>query len=207
MSLGCDIFHYLCHMSETKKEKTRNRIIEAGIDLLANNPTTSMEEIASSINLNRRTLHRYFKGKAELIEAIANYACEICYMNTRDCFSSTKDSLEQLKSMFISDIRSGNRFRFLNSFYDSPEELATKSESYMKMMSLFRENLELLIIQNQFSPELTLNWVESFYMATVEAAITSIARQPSNETLIMDMAWKTFTGGVKVHEVQSVPNE
>ena len=164
-----------------------------------------MEEIATSIGLNRRTLHRYFNGKSGLLDEIAQYACTICYQSTRNCIASHKQPEKQLKAMFYSDVNSGLKFQFLYSFYTSSDSMTETSKDYTEMMKLFRNVLNTLFSQGFFSPETTLKWAENFYFSTIQAAITSITIDNGTEaTTIMDMAWSSFINGIVQDEIVNI---
>ena len=183
-------------MSETKSAKTKLKIIEAGIQILTQNPSASMEEIANSIDLNRRTLHRYFNGKSDLLEEITQYASTVCLQSTKDCISSSVDPFEQLKAMFYSDIKSGRRFQFLYAFHASPSNIEEESEVYKEMMELFRNVLKQLRNSGIFPPETSIKWIENFYISTITAAVTTITSGISAEDEIADLAWTSFSHGI-----------
>ncbi len=52
------------------KNRTRQAIIDAAIDLLAGNPACSLGDIAAAAQVGRTTLHRYFAERADLLAAV-----------------------------------------------------------------------------------------------------------------------------------------
>ena len=52
------------------KNRTRQAIIDAAIDLLAANPACSLGDIAAAAQVGRTTLHRYFAERADLLAAV-----------------------------------------------------------------------------------------------------------------------------------------
>ncbi|WP_239079925.1 TetR/AcrR family transcriptional regulator [Paractinoplanes brasiliensis] len=58
-------------MTSGIKNRTRQAIIDAAIELLADNPACSLGEIASAAQVGRTTLHRYFAERADLLAAVA----------------------------------------------------------------------------------------------------------------------------------------
>ncbi|MCO8273593.1 TetR/AcrR family transcriptional regulator [Actinoplanes sp. TRM 88003] len=58
-------------MTSGVKNRTRQAIIDAAIDLLAGNPACSLGDIAAAAQVGRTTLHRYFGERADLLSAVA----------------------------------------------------------------------------------------------------------------------------------------
>ena len=115
---------------------TKTTILFAAIKVFSTNPAASIEDIAESINLNRRTLHRYFNSKSELIKEIIDYSSRVCLQKTVDAMQSSSEPINQLKTMFSSDIESGYQFRFLYNFRDGYEGMEEESLDFQKMMEI-----------------------------------------------------------------------
>ncbi|WP_250001522.1 TetR/AcrR family transcriptional regulator [Actinoplanes sp. M2I2] len=58
-------------MTSGVKNRTRQAIVDAAIDLLAGNPACSLGDIAAAAQVGRTTLHRYFGERADLLAAVA----------------------------------------------------------------------------------------------------------------------------------------
>ncbi|WP_250028788.1 TetR/AcrR family transcriptional regulator [Paractinoplanes maris] len=58
-------------MTSGVKNRTRQAIIDAAIDLLAGNPACSLGDIAAAAQVGRTTLHRYFAERADLLAAVS----------------------------------------------------------------------------------------------------------------------------------------
>lgn len=178
---------------------TKTKIISAAIEVFSRNHTASMEEIAESIDLNRRTLHRYFSGKSELIEEIIDYASSLCLQKTKDSIKSSNNPIHQLKSMFLNDIESGHQFRFLYNFRNGFQGMEKKSKDFEEMMLLFRDLLETIQSNNLFYSQLTLDWIESLYFSTIDAAINLIIADYSKKELVTEMALTSYLNAVIKH--------
>ncbi|MEV4345289.1 TetR/AcrR family transcriptional regulator [Actinoplanes sp. NPDC049596] len=53
------------------KNRTRQAIVDAAINLLAGNPACSLGDIAAAAEVGRTTLHRYFAERADLLAAVS----------------------------------------------------------------------------------------------------------------------------------------
>jgi len=176
--------------------KTKEKIISAAIQVFSRNPSASMEEIAETISLSRRTLHRYFGSKSELISEIILYASSLCLIKTKASLQSSIEPVNQLKAMFLSDIESGYQFCFLYKYKDNYQGMEEESSDYREMMEMFRDNLKTLRINNQIIPQLTLEWIEKLYLATINAAIDLIIEDKSKEEEIVKMAWISYSNAI-----------
>ncbi|MFT7898960.1 TetR/AcrR family transcriptional regulator [Tenacibaculum ascidiaceicola] len=175
---------------------TKTKIISAAIKAFSKDPNASMEEIAESINLSRRTLHRYFKGKSELIEEIIDYASNLCLQKTKESIESSTDPKIQLYTMFLCDIKSGYQFRFLYHYRDNYKGMENESSNFKEMMQTFRDLLKKLKTIDLFNSQLTMDWIESLYFSTIDAAINLILEDESRTQEITEMAWISYFNAV-----------
>ena len=64
-------FPYSMPVTSGVKNRTRQAIVDAAIELLAANPGCSLGDIAAAAEVGRTTLHRYFPERADLLAAVA----------------------------------------------------------------------------------------------------------------------------------------
>ena len=57
-------------MSTGTRTRTRQAILDAAIELLAQHPAASLGEIAAAARVGRTTLHRYFPDRSDLLTAV-----------------------------------------------------------------------------------------------------------------------------------------
>jgi AcrR family transcriptional regulator len=55
------------------RDRTRGALLLAAIEVLSDNPTAPLGEVATAAGVARSTLHRYFPDRAALMEGIENY--------------------------------------------------------------------------------------------------------------------------------------
>ncbi|TDQ25587.1 TetR/AcrR family transcriptional regulator [Tenacibaculum caenipelagi] len=178
---------------------TKTKIIAAAIKAFSKDPNASMEEIAESINLSRRTLHRYFSSKSELIAEIIDYASGLCLQKTEESIQSSPDPRTQLYTMFLCDIKSGYQFRFLYNFRENYKGMEDESSEFKKMMQIFRDLLKTLNDNGLFNPQLTINWIENLYFSTINTAINLINENDSNIKDVTEMAWISYFNAITNH--------
>jgi len=52
----------------------RERVLRAAAEFLSRRPNATQDEIAAAVGISRATLHRYFAGRAALLEALDEFA-------------------------------------------------------------------------------------------------------------------------------------
>jgi TetR/AcrR family transcriptional regulator, mexCD-oprJ operon repressor len=52
----------------------RDKVLRAAADLLGRRPNATQDEIAAAVGVSRATLHRYFSGRAALLDALDRFA-------------------------------------------------------------------------------------------------------------------------------------
>ncbi len=62
------------HQLRADAQRNHRLVLMAGLELLAQDPTLSMQEIAEASGLGRTTLYRHFSSREELVEAVFDEA-------------------------------------------------------------------------------------------------------------------------------------
>jgi AcrR family transcriptional regulator len=98
---------------------TQQKIIDAAISVLNENFSATFEDIAVSCGMNRRTLHRYFKNRNELLEACNKNMMEAWELAAIKACNSSEDPLIQLEHLLYTGIDSGTKYAFLIKLNDN----------------------------------------------------------------------------------------
>ncbi|NMM47736.1 TetR/AcrR family transcriptional regulator [Marinigracilibium pacificum] len=182
---------------------TKTKIILAAIKVISTSPSAPMEEIAEAVNLNRRTLHRYFSGKEDLIKEIVAFASRTCLKKTIASIEISDNPNIQLKTMFEQDIECGYQFRFLYNFKSNQQGLEKESAEYKEMLAIIRGLLKTLYSSGVINPKLTIDWVEKLYFSTIDAAINQKTSMDESGDQITEMAWISYFNAIKNPDNQS----
>ena len=65
--------------------RSKEAVLRAATQLLIENPSASLAELAASIGIGRTTLHRQFRDRSELVAAIAGQALDDVELVYREC--------------------------------------------------------------------------------------------------------------------------
>ncbi|WP_433810932.1 TetR/AcrR family transcriptional regulator [Flavobacterium johnsoniae] len=181
---------------------TKGKIIESAISVLNKDETASIEQIAIAVGVTRRTIHRYFKDRLNLIEHCKENMLAVCNEKMTSAFKSSVDPVTQIEYMLYAAIEVGNQYCFLKKLYQHTDysEIKNNSESEYENVRLewFRliENLQS---NGQIDTELTIGWIYNLFGGIIETAVISV--QSGNITLneVKKFAWISFKGGISLN--------
>lgn len=177
--------------------KTKHIILVSAIEILGKNINASLDDIAVFANISRRTLHRHFSGREDLINSVLAFLLEEYLENIKKALRGRVELTHKLNSLLINDIESANKYLVFSQLRDLHKTNYTKDNPQIKeLLSIYFQLFEQLKVQEKVSDPISLEWLKVFYSAVVEAAIKSIqAGQDKDECL--KMAWLTLWNGIK----------
>lgn len=177
--------------------ETRRKILESAITLWATNSQATLEQIATDIGISRRTLHRHYDGREDLIVSVLNYLVSE-YLQTIDktLLKAAESPLAKLKALFFNDIANATHY----VVYKNLSQIMVLDNEEMKMSQQKLHNIYhavflSLIDSAEVSSKVTAKWLELFYAAVIEAVIKGI--QEGKELDLANLAWSTFWAGIK----------
>ncbi len=92
---------------------TREAIVEAALALLGENPSASFSEIAIRAGVGRATLHRHFRNRETLIDAISHQCMDEMEQAVQAREGAAMSAADRLESMFRATVPLGDRYSFL----------------------------------------------------------------------------------------------
>jgi AcrR family transcriptional regulator len=174
-------------MSETPK-----KIIQSAIEIWGSDMQASLDDIASNINISRRTLHRHFSGRDDLLKSVFNNIFQESLNEVKAISKAYINLEERLAELFKHDLSNGSRFQvFCQIRKVQFQDLITQNPTLIELRKYYLDLFEELISQNSIRKELTVAWVETMYLSTIESA-SIIKEQDQNA-----MAWTTFWNGIE----------
>lgn len=178
--------------------KTKGRILQAAIKLWSKNAGASLEDIANEIGISRRTLHRHYKGREDLVLNVLNHLVDE-YLKTVEEHLQHKDSslVDRLKRLFYNDIRSADNYLVYSNLRktDYPD-FASQSNDVQRLHELYHSFFSELKQSDLIADYISIKWIEMFYSSVVEAAIKMLEGTGEVEDH-MFIAWNSFWNGIK----------
>lgn len=193
-------FTYIC--DNKTRMSTQQKIIDHAISVLNENFSATLEDIAARCEINRRTLHRYFKNRNELLEACNKNMMQTWEYAAIKVFSSTKDPLVQLEHLLYAGIDNGTKYSFLMKLnenqsitsneknLDHPEYHQVRSQLFTAIQQLQKEK----IIDDQFP----LPWIRILFTNVINATLTAFRSGDIAPNDIKKLAWHSFSRGIGI---------
>lgn len=185
-------FFYFCHMSETKR-----KIIDSAIKLWGRELSISLDEIANNAGVSRRTLHRHFSGRDDLMVSVFNFIIEAYLKEIKEIINNESDNVSKLKAFLHYDIESGSDYMVFCQLRKSEfKEMLTEDPSLSELYALILGLFKTLKEENLIEENLSIKWLELFYSSIVETSLRSIYDGLEQEECLK-MAWFSLWNGIK----------
>jgi TetR/AcrR family transcriptional regulator, mexCD-oprJ operon repressor len=148
----------------------REKVLRAAADVLSRRPNATQDEIAAAVGVSRATLHRYFAGRAALLEALNQFAVA----HLREALKSVRlqeDSAAEALRRLVEACEPVSGY--LNLLYTQSQDFEANQpkEAWAEIDAEVRE----LFLRGQrnaeFRPDLNAFWLtEAFFNLMVGAA-------------------------------------
>lgn len=169
-------------------ERTRRAIILAGIEVLANNASAPLAEIAEAAEVSRSTFHRYFPNRAALKAAIS----EVAEQNWQQAITAARleegKGLEAFRRLCTELMNSLDVLIWWMTELGEIEDMEESPEDRMITAAITRGHQD-----GSIDPQLSVEWISNMVWAVLYAVryIPSItgtsdfeARQQALRTLL-----------------------
>ncbi|REA59744.1 TetR/AcrR family transcriptional regulator [Dyadobacter luteus] len=179
-------------------QDTRHALVEAAIIVFNEDFSAALEKVAERAGTTRRTLHRYFRDRKELMiecEAEMQKACRIA---NESAYQLSEEPIERLENMFNAGLECGVKSAFLRKLHHQyGHEHKTHSKTckeYDQTTSLWRIHMVSLREKGLINKELSMCWIDSFFYSIVEA--TTNMNGGDDKQKLHQLAWYSFSKGI-----------
>lgn len=175
-------------------ERTMHRILKTADRLLGQDPTTTLEQIATAAGVARATLHRRFPSREALIEAMAVSA--LTHVNEaieagRPDTAPPLVALHQVTANVI-DVKSGWRFTINQTQPTSEAVTALQDRITNRCLQLLTRAQQAGLLP----ADADLSWPQRTYYALLDMAIHEHAEQAIDTDELADRVVTTLLHGV-----------
>lgn len=169
--------------------ESEQKILDSAIDVLNEDFSAPIDVIADRAGLSRRTLHRYFKDRAALIEA-----CRVNMMQTWEAAvvnacNSTADPVKQLEAMLYAGIDCGAKYAFLQKLSRQP---ASTNPTYTAARDKWFQLVPQLQQQKLVSDKVNAAWIRLLFVQMIHTTIEAYRSGDIAPNEIKRMAWYSF---------------
>jgi len=177
-------------------EATGQKIIDAAIEVFNIDLSANLEAVAEQAGVTRRTLHRYFKDRAELMEACQAEMQGKCRTAMMAAINSSTDPLVQLENTLYAGINCGSKYAFLDKLQQHPpyRQMPDAPEGeFDEVKKRWFAIIAELQKQDTISAELTPAWIFVLFGSMVTTTINALNSGNVARNDIKRFAWFSFS--------------
>jgi AcrR family transcriptional regulator len=183
-------------------QNTQQLILDAAISVFNEDYSAPLEKVAERAAVTRRTLHRYFAGRDELLASCEQEMRRSCNQAIKEALDSSDNPLTQLENMLYGCVDCGAKYSFFSKLHTrSGHQHAAHSNAdcaeYEAVQSRYRSIIAQLQAQGVISPLLTLEWVTMLFQGVISATIKGDATGAVARNSLKQFAWFSFSRGIK----------
>ena len=148
---------------------TRQKIIDAAFDVFAKDLSAPLEKVADAADISRMTLHRYFKTRQDLLEAMWLEFIDWGNQIIDESMAQYNQPRDQLQAIVMRSAEMGDRFHFLmhaSEEIDHETHQAQAQEMEDKMMRL----VNVLRSNRLLKEDLPTAWIMHLYDGVLTAS-------------------------------------
>lgn len=182
-------------------KSTEEKIIDAAVICLNKNETATIDEIANQLEVNRRTIHRYFKDRSTLIQCCQEKMMFKCNQAMNEAYASSNEALQQVENMFYAALSIGTEYSFVKKLSNRSgysDVVNKETESYDNV----KDKWFSLIVQLQqtgvIKSTIPLPWIYNLFGGMIDIAIAAQASGDVAVNSLKQLSWTAFKGSVGI---------
>ena len=179
---------------------TRALLIQSAILIFNEDLSSPLEKVAEQANMTRRTLHRYFKDRKELMDSCETEVQKACLAALTTAYGSSEDPLKKLENMFFAGLNCGIKHAFLHKLHNAVNHDHNRNDQrcseYDKIFSMWERVLDSLHAQKLIGVSINIHWVQNLFNGIMTATIQSRNSGGMSTVEIQKYAWYSFSKGI-----------
>jgi len=152
------VFKFMSNL-DARAIRSRKALLDAGIELLLQNPSASLTEIAAHAGVGRATLYRQFDSREQLVQALAVESFNLKEQRLVPLKEQDLTAEETLKQLFELLMPLADRFHFLLSLWSiaekDPEVMALYNRQLYDLVALVERGKK----EGSINQSLDSNWL------------------------------------------------
>lgn len=181
-------------------QDTQQNIVNAAILVFNEDYSAPLEKVADKAGLTRRTLHRYFTGREELLLACEKEMQRSCSTAMEGALDSSTDPLKQLENMLYAGIDCGAKYSFFSKLHHRPEHQHSAANAdcarYDALARRYQQVISQLQDQGTISRHITAEWVYMLFSGVIAATINGASFGTVAKQSLKQFAWFSFSKGI-----------
>lgn len=152
-----------------------------------------MSEVARQAGIGRATLHRHFRTKSDLVNAIGIQCIDEMNMAVQAADSEGKPAIERLRLMLRATIPIGDRYAFLGFVQLSDENIKRNYDRQLMWASALVDSLRN---QGVIAPDVPTRWVVAQIDQQIWTAWTAVSEWGFDPKDAETLAFNTLMYGM-----------
>jgi AcrR family transcriptional regulator len=181
-------------------EQTQQKIIDAAIEVFDDDLSAPLEKVADRAAVTRRTLHRYFKDRTQLVASCERDMQERCYHAMRAAIQSSSDPRVQLEKMLYAGVDCGAKYSFFHKQHmrEGHQHRSTNEDcaAFDAIDHQFLEIVSLLKSQGKINSNIGVEWVKMLFASVVAATVNARESDKLLNSDLKSFAWYSFSNGI-----------
>lgn len=175
---------------------TKTRIIESAIQVFNEDLSAPLQRVANKASVTRRTLHRYFSDRNELV-AVCEKAIETsCRKAMIAAIQSSNDPLTQLESMLYAGIDCGAKYSFFYKLHQSKDHKHNTENKNCADYEYIYQHFHKIILQLQkngkVNSEMSAGWIQVLHSGIIESTVNARHHTTKDFQEIKTLAWISY---------------
>lgn len=181
---------------------TQQRIIDAAIVVFNEDLSAPLEKVAEAASVTRRTLHRHFKDRNELLVLCERDIRLRCRKAMAEAMNCSSDPLKQLENMLYAGISCGSKYSYFNKLHNRQEHQHSAANEGCAEYDELCENHRKITLKLQesgvISRNITAEWVIMLFSGVIATAINAEINGSVAKNNLKKFAWYSFSRGIGV---------
>ncbi|MBK1438781.1 TetR/AcrR family transcriptional regulator [Parapedobacter sp. ISTM3] len=181
---------------------TKQRIVDTAIAIFNDDQSASLERVAEKASVTRRTLHRYFKDRRELLAACSKDIRKRCSEAITAALDNPGDPAWQLEQLLYAAIDCGVKYAFFHKLHHSEDhDHRSANDDCAAYEAMHRRFLQFIVhLQEQaiITKHLTAEWIYCFFSGVVNTAVSADSTGAVARLSQKQFAWFSFSKGIGI---------
>lgn len=175
--------------------ETDKTILDAAFTVLAARPTATLAEIAKAAGVGRATLHRYFPGRDDLIEAMALMAADELEAAVNTAVADAASYTEALRLCLEAMIPLADRQYFLAN--EPLERFPAVAAIHVRQNQELANAIDAAKSEGGFDPNIPTAWIVAAYDTVTYTAWALVRAQEATPRQAAAFAWRLLQSGLE----------
>lgn len=144
---------------DARANRSREALINAGIQLFIRNPKASLKDVAEFANVGRATLYRHFETREQLIQEIAQESLQLTDTVMAPIKAKKLSGKDSLKAMLHALMPMADRYHFLLSLWSIAEGDEQVLQMYNRQLEELYNLIERARSEGDINTALSTDWI------------------------------------------------